>query len=75
MNQDSEYSQPETGGQITPPVPAHKRMIGKLTGAMIRGYRGLHLPQDLKDKMEKNYEEAFEKQYTTEQELMRRAQK
>jgi hypothetical protein len=49
-------------------------MIGKLTGAMIRGYRGLHLPEDLKNKMEKNYEEAFEKQYTTEQELMRRAQ-
>jgi hypothetical protein len=75
MNQNFDnYGMQETGGQQPPPVPAHTRMIGKLTGAMMRGYKGLHLPVDLKDKMERDYEEAFEKQYNAEQALIRRAQ-
>lgn len=34
----------------------------------------MYLPKDLKDKLDRNYEEAFEKHYNTEQELARRAQ-
>lgn len=59
---------------VSPTIPAHQRLANKLSGAMMRGYQGMYLPKDLKDKLDRNYEEAFEKHYNTEQELARRAQ-
>ena len=54
--------------------PAPENVVKKIKDAMLRGYKGLHLPEDLRDRLDRNYEEAFEKHYMKEQELARRAE-